>query len=344
MKIGIITIYEPITNLGSFLQAFALKTFLEKQGHDVYFIKNMSALKLAAKRVFKINPKREIFLRINKSIRFLSDNKKLKLINKKNINKENFDLLIYGSDEIWNLENQYFADGLFWGENTENINKIGFAVSIGAMEEETAKNHALLTANIKNFNLIFPRDERTLKFVENITNQKCSLVCDPTILLPLEEYIKPIKLPKEKYMLVYTYGVDKYMEERIVNFARKHNLKIVSPCFWHLFADKVIECSALQFSSLIAGAEYVFTSTFHGAIFTMLNHKRCCILPVREKVSYVATQFAQQDRLISHDITDEQFEKVITKEFDTTSFEKEITLWREKSQNMLLEVLKCLGK
>ncbi len=344
MKIGIITIYESITNLGSFLQAFALKTFLEKQGHEVYFIQNRFALKTGLKRVLKLNPKREFFLRIIKTAKFFEDTKKLKLVPKKDLVKKDFDVLIYGSDEIWNLENKYFNDGIFWGEGADDISKIAYAVSIGALEDKTAKNHASLTDNIKNFNNIFPRDERTVQFVENITSQKTPLVCDPTILLPLKDYIKPKKLPKEKYLLVYTYGVDKNVQDRIVNFARKHNLKIVSPCFWHIWADKVIECSALQFSSLIAGAEYVFTSTFHGAIFTMLNHKKCCILPVREKVSFVATQFGQQNRLITPDITDEQFEKVITREFDTNLFEKEITLWREKSQNMLLEALNCLEK
>ena len=65
--------------------------------------------------------------------------------------------------------------------------------------------------------------------------------------------------PKEPYLLVYTYGVDKPLENRIVHFARENNLKIVSPCFWHLWADCVVECSALEFSGLVANANYVFT-------------------------------------------------------------------------------------
>ncbi len=344
MKIGIVTIYESITNLGSFLQAFALKSFLESKGHEVYFIQNKPTLKTGLKCVLKLNPKREFFLRIIKTLKFFEDTKKLKLVAKNDLSQKDFDVLIYGSDEIWNLENKYFADGLFWGEGADTINKIAYAISIGALEDETAKNYTSLTDNIKDFNNIFSRDERTVQFVENITSQKTPLVCDPTILLPLNDYIKPIKLPKEKYLLVYTYGVDKNMQDRIINFARKHNLKIVSPCFWHIWADKIIECSALQFSSLIAGAEYVFTSTFHGAIFTMLNHKKCCILPVREKVSYVVKQFDMQEHLINPNITDEQFEEVITREFNSELFEKKITLWREKSQNMLLEALNCLEK
>lgn len=344
MKIGIITIYESITNLGSFLQAYALKTFLEQQGHNVYFIQNVPTYKPVLKRILRINPKREFFLRISKSIKFIADTKKLKLVSKNNLLKENFDLLIYGSDEIWNLENSYFRDSLFWGGNTKNINKIAYAISIGAMSDETLKNYEHFTNSISDFKYIFPRDEKTYQFAKKYVENELSLVCDPTILLPLNKYIKPARLPKEKYLLVYTYGVNKSMEQRIVNFARKNNLKIVSPCFWHIWADKTVECSALEFSSLIAGAEYVFTSTFHGAIFTLLNHKKCCILPIREKVEYLVNQLGEKERLIDEFCTDEQFEKIMNLPFNVKEFENNIKLLREESQNLLLEAINCLKK
>ena len=39
MKIGIVTIYESITNLGSFLQGYAMKIVLEEMGHEVFLSK-----------------------------------------------------------------------------------------------------------------------------------------------------------------------------------------------------------------------------------------------------------------------------------------------------------------
>ena len=38
MKIGVLTVYN-VSNFGSFLQAYALKRWLENRGHEVYHIK-----------------------------------------------------------------------------------------------------------------------------------------------------------------------------------------------------------------------------------------------------------------------------------------------------------------
>ena len=40
MNIGIITVYESIDNYGSYLQAYALKRYLEQLGHTVFLLKN----------------------------------------------------------------------------------------------------------------------------------------------------------------------------------------------------------------------------------------------------------------------------------------------------------------
>ena len=44
MKIGIVTVYESITNLGSFLQTYAMKTLLTELGHEVYILQNVKTL------------------------------------------------------------------------------------------------------------------------------------------------------------------------------------------------------------------------------------------------------------------------------------------------------------
>ena len=80
MKIGIVTIYESITNLGSFLQGYAMKIVLEEMGHEVFFVQKETTLHSIKKCVFKINPKREFLLRCKKASYFYKDVKKLRLI------------------------------------------------------------------------------------------------------------------------------------------------------------------------------------------------------------------------------------------------------------------------
>lgn len=341
MRIGIVTIYESVTNMGSYLQAFALKTVLEGMGHDVFFVQKTPTLKTIKKCICRINPKREFLLRIGKAICFARDAERLKLLRPDEIEEKHIDLLIYGSDEIWNLENPYFRDPLFWGHGHGHTKKIAYAVSIGAMSDATAAQNQALCAGMKNFSEILVRDTRTHEFVERQIGVNANYVCDPTILAPLKSYIVRGNIPAEPYLLVYTYGVDRPMEQIIVNFARKHNLKIVSPCFWHTWADRVIECSALEFSSLMAEAQYVFTSTFHGAIFTLLNHKQCCIYPYREKVYDVTKRLGEEYRIIRADCSEEEFERIMSIPFDAQNFEDRIGALRNESLARLKGALEC---
>ncbi len=344
MKIGIVTVYESITNLGSFLQAYALKRVLEKMGHEVYVIQNMSKWKSVRKCVMKINPKREILLRIKKSKYFLNDMKKLRLLPKERMHSEKFDCIIYGSDEIWNLDNVYFREELFWGKGAEEIPKIAYAVSMGAMSEETFSESENRISDVHKFDEIMVRDDYTQTVLEKYLLEKKNMVCDPTLLLPLVEMEANVKVPKEKYLLVYTYGVDNELIEQIKKFAAIKQLKIVSVCFWHLWADEVIECSALQFSKLISKAEYVFTSTFHGAIFTLLNHKQCCIFPYREKVKDIVTKLGEEKYLISETCDQKTFQDTMEQRFDSVRFEKKLLKIRNDSQEKLEGALQCLKK
>lgn len=141
MKIGIVTIYESITNMGSFLQAYAMKGVLEEMGHQVYFIQNVPPAILLKQCLCKINPKREILLRLFKARFFISDMKYLNILPKDRVSEEKLDLLIYGSDEIWNLDNSYFQEDLFWGLGLDRIRKMAYAVSIGAMSDKTEEKY-----------------------------------------------------------------------------------------------------------------------------------------------------------------------------------------------------------
>lgn len=340
MRIGIITVYESITNMGSFLQAYALKTVLEELGHEVYFVQNISVSTLIKNYICRLNPKREFFLRLKKAKHFWDDVTKLKLLPKDKISEAKLDIIIYGSDEIWNLDNPYFREKIFWGVEENQIKKIAYAISIGAMSRENEMKYNYYLQNLSSFAQILVRDKVTKQFVERNVKQSPEFVCDPTILIPVQKINRECKVyPKEKYLLVYTYGVDSWLEKQIVAFARKNNLLILSPCFWHYWADKVIECSALELGSLMAHAEYVVTTTFHGAIFSLLNHTRCCIYPAREKVTDVVQRLGEEHRLINEKCTTEEFDKVISMPFDSMEFESRIKKWRKESLILLEEAL-----
>lgn len=339
MKIGIITIYDAMNNLGSYLQAYALKLYLEELGHDVYFIENTSLLNTVKSCIFKINPKREFLLRIQKCFKFLKALKKFNTVKKSSLSNKFFDCLIYGSDEIWNMDNPYFKAPFFFGSDNDHSKKIAYAISIGETKKDTLNNNMDIAKGIFDFEHIFVRDDHTKEVLESTLNKELKTVCDPTLLIPVEKLNKDIKIPKEKYIFIYTYGIDPPMIENIKKFAKEKGLKIISACFWHIWCDKIIQCEPLQFSTLIKNAEYVFTTTFHGAIFTMLNHKNCCILPIRYKVKDVVCSLGAENKLINADCSYEEFYAKMEEPFPTEIFDNKLNDLRKTSRKLLIEVL-----
>lgn len=336
MNIAIITVYQPFTNFGSFLQAYALKLFLVGKGHKVSFIKTCPHLKSAIKLINHARPYRSYLLRIQQFIHALSDLNRLSYIDQ---NDSSIDCYIWGSDEIWNVTNPFFRRPVFFGTEIKDRPKIGYAISVGHAEENDFIANSTLTKGSVEFKTIFTRDPHTRLLLKRCYEIDTELVIDPTLLVDVASLSEKINLPRRKYLLVYTYGIDNGMINTVKEFAKKHNLQIVSPYFWHIWADKTIECSALQFSTLIANAEYVFTTTFHGSIFSLINHTRCCILPKRQKVKSLCETLGCADRLISQDSGLDEFERIISKPFAIKKFEANLENLRKQSSSLLLSEL-----
>lgn len=340
MKIGIVTVYDGVSNIGSYLQAYAMQLALEKLGHQVFFVEKTSVPKCIWQHVARMNPKRAFFLRLRSGWNYFLASRKFRFIKPDQAAKK-LDCLLFGSDEIWNMDNPFFKDPLFFGTGY-NVPKIAYAVSVGAMEQTTLDQNLDIVAGVRDFSTILARDDRTRTMMGQLLNGELPLVCDPTLLVGKSALQQPIKLPSKKYILVYSYGLDQGMIDNIRKFAKEKELQIVSAHFWHHFCDQTISCTPLQFSPLMAGAEYVFTSTFHGAIFAMLNHTRCVIMPVRDKVRDIAVRMGQGDRLIDPDADYSTFCDKICKEFSVVEFEALLNDAQRNSQKMLEDALTCL--
>lgn len=339
MKIGIVTVYDGVSNIGSYLQAYAMQTALEQLGHQVFFVEKTSVSRRVWQHVAQLNPKRAFFLRLQSGWNYLRAARRFRFVSPGQTHQ--LDGLLFGSDEIWNMDNPFFRDPLFFGTGMQ-IPRIAYAVSVGAMAQKTLDANAAIAEGAKSFAAVLARDERTQTMMGKFLQKDLPIVCDPTLLVGTDPLQMPVKLPEEPYMLVYSYGLEEPMEGYIRRFAKEKGLKLVSAHFWHPFCDRVIPCKPLEFGSLMAGAEYVFTSTFHGAVFAMMNHTRCAILPVREKVAYVAGQLAQEGRLVYRRMDYDTFRAALETPFDAETFEARLAALRKLSMDALKEALECL--
>ena len=341
MKIGIVTVQDS-NNFGSFLQAYALQDVLQTMGHEVWFIRSRSQTYI--KRLFYASRpgKRDLlrlpaFLHANlegrkKYRRFRETQKCFRVM--EHYGDVPLDLVVLGSDEIWNVRTAVFRRGIFYGEGMAPV--MAYAVSIG---DATAQEMCCIPEQA--FHRISPvlaRDEHTAEFLEKLGIQ-APVVCDPTLLVDpaifRREYTSPL-MGSQPYLLVYSYGFEPVLADAIRKFARRRGLRVLSACFPFDWCDGTFECTALDFCAVMERAAFVVTSTFHGTIFSILNHKQFVSLPRSRKTGDLLTAMGLEERLLeSVSLSDRELEDKIERPISYQAVDAKIAKNREYSLNCL---------
>lgn len=349
MKIGIVTVQDS-NNFGSFLQAYALETVLREMGHEVMFIRSRS--KEYIKRLFyRVKPGKRELLHLNSFIhenfegfkkyrRFQSEQKCFRVID--NYGDEPLDLVILGSDEIWNVKTPVFRKPIFYGENMNPV--MAYAVSIGSSEFEDMK--CIPETRFDNIFPILARDEHTSEFMKSLKID-APVVCDPTFLVDKSIFRRNYEsrlFDGKPFLLVYSYGLENEIVEKILMFAKSKNLRVLSACFPFSWCDGVFDCTALDFCAVMEKASFVFTSTYHGTIFSVLNHKQFVSLPQSRKTSDLLSMLGLSERLTDDTLNNAEFEAKFEKKIDYASVDKKIAQMREHSLQMLSDGIRAYEK
>lgn len=277
----------------------------------------------------KLNRERFIFAR--------EDWKYLDVISRKDFLTKKFDLIICGSDEIWNLHNKDVDIDFYTCKNIKNIPKLAYAISIGDCKLQEYNNETINA--IKDFQVLYPRDNNTKKVLENIKCTECDLVCDPTILWGRKNY-EVHRIDKYgRYMLVYAYVLNKNQKKILKDYARMHNLAIVSPCISCDIANYNINSSALEFPSLIKNADCMYTSTFHGTIFGVMYAKKICINPRLGKIKDLVNSLGVEEFTVNDESSIDDYLHIFSKEFTYVSVSNRFDEIKAKSKEKLFNGL-----
>lgn len=301
MKAGIITLYNS-ENCGSFWQAFALQEYLRGLEIDVYFLhRNVKDTSHSKKSKYKNIIKALLKGNIKRAQRFVRRYKayeeaigKFKIIHK--INKD-IDIWIIGSDTVWELNNDYFVKNrsFFWGMKIDNKKLISYAPSIANSTLEDIKKYPDVIQSINTMNSISVRDKNSYNVLSSISDREIYMVCDPTLLFDKKFYLKYVnKISFNNYILIYYFGNLPYeLELKIVGFAKKNKLKIIS--FDNNMGKdaEVVDFEPMSFISLFANAKYVITNTFHGTMFSLIFEKQVIFNSQgKQKVKDVISKFS----------------------------------------------------
>ena len=317
MKIGILTLHSQL-NYGAILQCLALQSVLQELGHNVFILDRW--LQTDNRSLWEDYHKitRKNVLRL---IGGLGTGKRWKRIKKTNdfieeflnltpyhfvhwddfdVNQLDFDLIIVGSDQVWNSMGDldiYLVD-----KEEIKIPLISYAASIGN-SDFSEEQLLLLKRKLKEFQAISVREDSAKKFLQDI-GIVSERVLDPVFLMDKAMWQKKVKLtPKSENKLVCYFmesDIDKYFIP-LIDFSEKNKCDIEifvnSYCFrvkktissfikslrlrLKLKRSRVsirFEANPLTFVQSFFEAKYVLTDSFHGTAFATIFQKKLVVL------------------------------------------------------------------
>ncbi len=310
MKIGILT-HHYINNFGAFLQAYSLQEIVKKikPNDEVYIIDdiNLKHFTINTGGWFRFYSDKETLASWREKIKLPSNfskarNKYMNLTKRcyrtSEVDNLKLDFIIIGSDEVWNFNESKGNAKIKFGEGLSCENLISYAPSVGNTDITNVPDYVV--SGIKKFKSVSARDDLTETLASNIRNEKVTRVVDPTFLseIPTE---KVDGVDKPYILFYYCDGLKTEEKEKIFKYAKENNLDVYGAGENDKKYTKItVNLTPFQWVWMFKNAKYVITGTFHGAVFSMLNHRDfACYLtnPSRvKKVGSLLKEFGLDNR------------------------------------------------
>jgi len=348
MKIGIVT-FEWANNYGALIQSHALQSVLMERGHQVEIIKYRPKIPASLlKRILAKNPKKLIKKWLSLYHNYLFNKFRRQFLNRTSktfrsiqsfeLIKDRYDILISGSDQVWNpkwldqitdMHKIYLLS--FLGNNTKIIS---YAASFGTGEIDSFSPewYKIFNTELSKFDAISVREKSGIQLVEKLTKRKDAVsIVDPTLLLNKHKYSKIIsnRRIRKKYVFSYMlHGYDNDASSINSYIANKQNLNIINCNAKDSFLRKNYKFpSPPKWLKLIKNARFVVTNSFHGVVFCLIFHKPFVVLSIQGEMGKMNSRIIDllsavglKERIVNHDglLMDKLVEKSINwEEIDT---------------------------
>ena len=353
MNIGILSM-QKIHNYGSFLQAFSLKKQLEARGHNVYFIDILPGKQIAnspAVHGGSILSKfdRYFFKRIENYLLYkkmakihIDDYQKYLETEKSLPSDQSFDLVIIGSDEVfnatvpspWGFTTQLFGDV----DNAKRV--VTYAASCGSTTLEGAKEYGIeddLRGAMQKLESISVRDVNTAAFVKGILGVSPEMHVDPVFISSFDEHI-PVVPRRKPYLLVYAYAnrIDDPSEIAAIKaYAKKNKLEILCVGMQQRWCSHNISANAFELLAYVKNAACIVTDTFHGTVFSIKYNKKFVSL-IRESNKNKLGGLLGQFGLLSRSVDElDRFDEIMENPIDYVATNEMIKAEQQRSYGYL---------
>lgn len=368
MRIGILT-FHFAHNYGAMLQSYALTKFLNKNSslnaelidyrlpfiYDAYERKSLyktylwyrsngeSLIKSLIKTPYKYHNERNKSVSWGRFESFLEKDltKSPRIFKKEQINNK-YDIIICGSDQIWNTELTGGFIDLYFGEKINASKKIAYAASNGKSFVEDKYLNKFLGL-IDNFTDISVREEGLYQFLRK-KDIECEFVLDPVFLLDKNDWGSISSLPSSKdYVLTYSFWEKPEFFCFAKKIADKLGKKLICFRFSHInlyYEDVEIyyQGGPKELLGYIQNADYVITNSFHGTALSIIYEKQFYSfkpIKVSERIISLLSNLGLNDRMIYDFPCSINLEKPIKYELVKPKLEK----LKKQSQDFLLNAI-----
>ena len=376
MKVGIMSM-QRVINYGSYMQALSLKKLLEGLDHEVVFVDYRAKPSIQHRRSVKywlqkgtqaakntgfcwflsnLYRNRPISYRVPKGYTD-SEQMFIPALRELGVDYDQFhyhtkvDALIIGSDEVFNClqnaDNVGYSLELF-GKNNNAEMLISYAASFGDTTLERLKEYRVsrqVGHYLNRFDALSVRDENSAQIVKALTRKNPYQHLDPALIGGIER-MQWEENDETGYIAVYAYPnrISKDEGRAIMAFAKEKGLRVLSICGDQNIPgfENIKPCSPFEILPYFQKAEYVVTDTFHGAIFSIINHIPFAVYCRRpqdvaysnsEKLLDLLKKLNLTDRLISEN-TD--LDSIFSRNIDYSA----VDIIRENEKKAALDYLK----
>lgn len=305
-KIGILTFHNA-HNYGAALQAYALKMKLNRMGHEASVLNYRNKyIEKKYRKVLHVDFwKRDILpSRWGKVVRELRDvfyglpewQRQWKVFENfitdkllegdssqlalEDLEKNNCDVYVLGSDQIWARELTHGFDAAYFGQFAPEKKKISYAASVpnGSIPEN---EKPYFKEYLQSLSHISVREEKLAKAIRELTGRAVETVIDPTLLLEREDYQellyeKPLK--QGDYVFAYFVVENEVLSRCARKAAEALGCELVELHYKktpQIHGDNMIfDAGPREFLTYIRDAKLVLTNSFHGTVFSILFQKK----------------------------------------------------------------------
>ncbi len=285
MRIAILTL--PLhTNYGGILQAYALQTILERNGHKVDILqkvpKKESNKVVGLLKKIKAFPSTYITKRyINRFIHKYTHLRKIRTL--KDVKPTDYDAIVVGSDQIWRAD--YFRgawkapvkDAFLDFTRDWSIKRLAYAASFGTdnLAEYSEKEILECGKALQRFDAVTFREDSGKEICQDYFGISGRHVLDPTLLLTKEDYtilLQAARVPKSIGNLFCCILDPTPSKRELINKVAYD--KHLTPFNGIVKPSKVKMFPSIE--SWLGGymdAELVITDSFHACVFSIIFGK-----------------------------------------------------------------------